>query len=192
MFIALEGADGSGKTVVSKALTNYLREQGMEVIYTFEPTIDNEYGRTVRSLLNQKTMKDPLHFTHLLTADRKCHLKSTILPALSAGKWVICDRYKYSALAYQRMQGISPEYLVDINSSFLTPDLVCILQPETVATLLQRMTERGGKKEHFENKDMLESIISLYYQVPSFFPDDNIHFLNAELPVPSLVSKIVE
>ena len=37
----------------------------------------------------------------LFTAARRDHLEKTIEPALAAGKWVLCDRFADSTMAYQ-------------------------------------------------------------------------------------------
>ena len=67
-----------------------------------------------------------LHF-----AARRDHLVKTILPALEAGNWVLCDRFADSTIAYQGYgHGVSRECLdrlYDLVSQGRSPDLTFIL-----------------------------------------------------------------
>ena len=159
MFIVLEGPDGSGKTTLAQALTENLNNLGHHVLYTFEPTVNSEYGHEARKLLKSNQILDPIYISDLLTADRGCHLKETVLPALADGKWIVCDRYKYSALAYQQMQGVDAQYLIESNRKYRIPDAVFILRPQKVSTLLERIMQRGQQTEYFEKKRFLEGVI---------------------------------
>lgn len=102
------------------------------------------------------------------------------------GEWIVCDRYKYSALAYQRMQGVDVRYLI----TYLIPDVVFILRPRNVTTLLELIVQRDNRIECFENKRFLEGVMRLYDKMPVYFPEENIHFLDAELPIACLITQI--
>lgn len=190
MFIVLEGPDGSGKTTLAQALTKNLKYLGQRVLYTFEPTEDNEYGCEIRRLLKGNKSYDPVYISDLMTADRRCHLETIILPAHANGEWIVCDRYKYSALAYQQMQGVDVRYLIESNRTYLIPDVVFILRPRSVTTLLERIVQRDNQIECFENKRFLEGVMRLYDKMPVYFPEENIHFLDAELPIACLITQI--
>lgn len=190
MFIVFEGPDGSGKTTLAQAFTEHLCNKGIDALYTFEPTSDGVYGQQIRELLRSNRACDPVVLSDLLTADRGDHLTRTILPALSSGKWVICDRYKYSALAYQQVQGVDAAYLIESNSNYQYPDIVFILRPKSVDTLLDRMQQRGTQAELFEKRDFLTQTLKLYSKMPSYFPNEVIHFLDAECAISELIQRI--
>ena len=192
MFIVLEGPDGSGKTTLAQALTESLCHLGLQVLYTFEPTTSSEYGNDIRKILKAEQTCDPAYISDLLTADRGYHLETVILPALADGKWIVCDRYKYSALAYQQMQGIDAQYLIESNRKYLVPDVTFILQPQKLSTLLDRIVRRNEEREYFEKKHFLEGVLEFYSRMMEYFPEENIHFLDAELPIPNLTQKITE
>jgi len=124
-FIVLDGLDGCGKTLQSKALRDELKARGFDVAYTAEPS-NNTVGKFIQSIL--LTEKIPAEVEALLfAADRHEHLKKEILPNLEAGKVVICDRYLYSSLAYQGAQGVDVNWIRTINSFVVKPDIAFYL-----------------------------------------------------------------
>lgn len=190
MFIVLEGPDGSGKTTLAQAFTAHLNNKGINALYTFEPTTNEKYGQPIRKLLKKHLVCSPTDLSDLLTADRGEHLSKTILPALAEGKWVICDRYKYSALAYQQSQGIDAAYLIESNRKYLVPDITFILRPKNIDTLLQRINHRNMPAELFEKKAFLLQTLEFYDKMPDYFPTEIFCFLNAENSVPNLIAKM--
>ncbi len=192
MFLVLEGPDGSGKTTLCAALTERLKARGIPALSTYEPTRENPYGREIRRLLQEKQVGDPVRFCDLMTEDRRRHLADTIFPALASGSWVVCDRYKYSALVYQSLQGVPAAYVAESNQSFRVPDAAWILRPRSVDTLFSRMGGRSGQAEYFEKRDFLERTMDLYARLPAFFPGENLRFLDAERPVSALLDEMEE
>ena len=101
-FISLEGGEGVGKSTQVRALAEALRERGLEVVETREPG-GSEGAERIRDLLLQgaddrwNARAEAL----LFAAARADHVAKTIEPALAAGKWVLCDRFVDSSLAYQ-------------------------------------------------------------------------------------------
>lgn len=101
-FITLEGPDGSGKTTQGHLLVEWLRHQGHDVLLTREPG-GTEIGDQIREVLHDSgnvAMTARTEFL-LYSASRAQHVSELILPALSAGRIVISDRYADSSLAYQ-------------------------------------------------------------------------------------------
>lgn len=100
-FITFEGGDGSGKTTQLSLTVAWLKSQGVDVLRTFEPG-DSSLGKEIRHLLlSGEHTPVPQAELLLFLADRAQHVEEVIKPALQAGKWVVCDRYTDSTLAYQ-------------------------------------------------------------------------------------------
>lgn len=100
-FITLEGIDGAGKSTHLKWLAAFLESHGITVQITREPG-GTEFGESLRKLLLDNTR--PLHpetEALLVFAARREHLDKVILPALTAGRWVLCDRFTDATYAYQ-------------------------------------------------------------------------------------------
>ncbi|GMO54027.1 MAG: dTMP kinase [Candidatus Endomicrobiellum trichonymphae] len=152
-FITFEGGDGAGKTTHSLLLKKYLEKRGYEVLLTREPggTILAEAVR--RILLNPDSNIVPLSELFLYEAARAQHVEEFVLPALNAGKAVICDRFTDSTVAYQGYgRKLNLQLIDSLNSttSFgLTPILTIYLDilPYKRAKKLNRI-ERESLQFH--------------------------------------------
>lgn len=102
MFITIEGIEGSGKTTQIPHMVEFLNERGHACLVTREPG-GTLIGTKIRAILLDPGNKeiDPLAELLLYTADRAQHLQRRILPALSAGETVLCDRFFDATLVYQ-------------------------------------------------------------------------------------------
>ncbi len=101
-FITFEGLDGSGKTTQLEMLAGRLKEQGTAVTTAREPggTMVGEAVR--RLLLDSATLRlDPVTELLLYFASRSANVSEVILPALSLGHLVLCDRFTDASMAYQ-------------------------------------------------------------------------------------------
>lgn len=98
----LEGTEGCGKSSQSARLVTWLEALGKKVLATHEPG-DTPLGAHLRGLLldNHGPPISPHAEVFLFLADRAQHLAEVILPALEDGRWVVCDRFSMSTLAYQ-------------------------------------------------------------------------------------------
>ncbi len=100
-FITLEGIEGAGKSTAVPVLAETARQLGYEVEVTREPG-GGELGERLRKIfLDPGLMLDADEELLLLYAGRLDHIRKRILPALVAGKVLICDRFEDSTFAYQ-------------------------------------------------------------------------------------------
>jgi dTMP kinase len=128
-LIVFEGLDKSGKETQARMLAEYLKNKGIDCIYTEEPTPDNVFGKTIKEWLDRKfEIQSGKSIALLYTADRYEHMKSLILPKLEDGVTVICDRYFYSTIAYQSvLYGVEQEWIMDLNRFARKPDITIFL-----------------------------------------------------------------
>lgn len=101
-FITFEGPDGSGKSTHLDRAAGWLRERGERVVCSREPG-GTVLGQAVRQLFLDAPWAQPDGGVEalLVFAARRQHLREVIDPALDEGKWVLCDRFTDSTLAYQ-------------------------------------------------------------------------------------------
>ncbi|HPI26707.1 MAG TPA: dTMP kinase, partial [Candidatus Cloacimonadota bacterium] len=101
-FVTFEGIEGSGKSTQVKLLISYLEKEGIPYLKTREPG-GTPIAEAIRRILLDPACKEMLPETELLlyNASRCQHTGELIIPALEAGKLVICDRYFDSTYAYQ-------------------------------------------------------------------------------------------
>ena len=131
-FITFEGCEGSGKSTQLKMLSAHLEREGIDYIMTREPG-GSPIAEEIRAIIldsKNTAMCDECE-AMLYAASRIQHLREKVIPALEAGKLVICDRYVDSSLAYQGFaRGLGLEYVADINKKAFelgTPDLTVFL-----------------------------------------------------------------
>ena len=162
MFITIEGGEGGGKSTNLAFMEAYLRHAGQQVLVTREPG-GTPLGEQIRQLLLAPEYKgmDRNSETLLMFAARAQHLAEVIRPALSQGKWVLCDRFTDATYAYQGGgRGIDPgriKVLEEWVQGDLRPDLT-LLFDLPVETGMQRAGLRAAldrfeqeKRQFFEN-----------------------------------------
>lgn len=130
-FITFEGSEGCGKSTQSKLLYHYLKNKGYDILYLREPgtTAISEKIRDI--LLDPKSDLAPGCEMFLYMAARSQIVDRIIKPALSKGKFVICDRFLDSTIAYQGF-GLGIDIKVircvgEIATSGIKPDLTIFL-----------------------------------------------------------------
>lgn len=100
-FIVLEGPDRCGKSTQAKMLVNHLISLGKDVVLTREPGGTPTAEKIRQIVLEPGLDVRPMAELFLYEASRAQHTQEKILPALEAGKIVICERYTMSTCAYQ-------------------------------------------------------------------------------------------
>jgi dTMP kinase len=153
-FITLEGGEGAGKTTQSALLEQALAARGIPVLRTREPG-GSPGAEVLRGiLLGGPVDWSPRAETLLHFAARAEHVAKTIQPALTAGTWVICDRFYDSTMAYQGYgQGADRGFIAALTGLLgIAPALTVVLDvPEAVA--IERMRRRGGDPDRYERLD---------------------------------------
>lgn len=131
-FITFEGCEGAGKSTQIRLLSQYLAERGKECVVTREPG-GSAISEAIRAVIldgKNTAMTDECEAL-LYAAARAQHLSDTVLPALEAGKTVLCDRYIFSSFAYQGYgRGLDMGFLRAVNSFALQghmPDITLFL-----------------------------------------------------------------
>jgi dTMP kinase len=146
-FITLEGGEGAGKSTQVRALAQALQKRGLDVLMTREPG-GSDGAEKIRDLLlgGSADRWSTKAETLLFAAARADHFERTIEPALKAGRWVVCDRFVDSSLAYQGgAGGLGIETVRELNA-FATsgqfPDRTLIL-----------VLDEGGERARARDSD---------------------------------------
>lgn len=147
-FITLEGGEGVGKSTQAKALAAALRKRDLDVVETREPG-GSPGAEAIRGLLLHDHHWPPEAEALLFAAARSDHVARTIRPALAAGKWVVCDRFLDSSVAYQGGAGglgfEAIRALHEFGSGNFLPDRTLLLQlPEAEADRRASGRDVGG------------------------------------------------
>ena len=120
-FITIEGCEGSGKTTILKMLCQEFKENNIKYFSTREPG-GSYIAEKIRELIldNDNMGMDPKTEALLYAASRREHITKTIIPALEAGKIILCDRFLDSSLAYQGFaRELGVENVLNMNQNIL-------------------------------------------------------------------------
>ncbi len=163
VFITFEGIEGSGKSTQITQLAHHLSDHGRTVVLTREPG-GTAIGDQVRKILLDpaNTALDPKAELLLYAAGRAQHLAQLVLPALEAGKAVLCDRFSDATLAYQGYgRGLDLGLIRSLDrlvTDGMLPDLTILLDIAADAGLARARgrNSRGGfeGEARFENEHL--------------------------------------
>jgi dTMP kinase len=149
-FITFEGPEGSGKTSVIKGVKEFLVQEGYDILTTREPGGSN-IAEAIRDIILNKDNTEMNAYTEalLFAASRSQHFTEIIVPALEAGKVILCDRFIDSSLAYQgyaRDLGIDNVYGINkFGIGNHLPDVTIFIDvPPQVG--LKRVFDNHGRK----------------------------------------------
>lgn len=169
IFLAFEGLDGSGKSSLMKQLEDHLLQQKIQFVKTREPG-GTSVGDQLRSIIltrNEDASLAPTARTELLLyeASRAQHVDQVIRPALEQKKWVLCDRFTASSVAFQAGgRKISIEQVRWLNSfaiDGIEPHLNVLLD-----LTVEESKKRRQNRQHQsgEQEDRIESEAEAFHQ----------------------------
>ena len=158
-FITFEGVEGCGKSTQTKLLKDFLEKENIQIMATREPG-GPIIAEEIRNLLLDPIYKEMLPETEMLLymAARSQHTGEWIIPALEAGKFVICDRYYDSTIAYQGAARDLDRKMIDMIRAYATyglvPDLTILIDmPAEVG--LTRISGRAIDRLEQESLELL-------------------------------------
>ncbi len=150
-FVVLDGVDGCGKTTQLALLAERLSGAGADVVTCRDPG-GTEIGDRIRSVLlhhDLSTMNVNCEAL-LFMASRAQLMGEVIVPALRAGRTVLCSRFVSATCAYQGAAGYDPRRVVELARFAIDthwPDLTIVLDVD-----VQEGFERIGRKPHHAGK----------------------------------------
>jgi dTMP kinase len=158
-FIVVDSGEGAGKTTQTKRAKDLY---GDLVVLTREPG-GSPYAAEIRKIIleSQNAGKaDAKTMFALFWAARADHMKNTIIPALNAGKMVICDRFDSSTFAYQIVAQGARELeklfwqIRDFYLGDMKPDLYIYFDIDPKIGLSRKKGQGAEENNHFEDRDL--------------------------------------
>jgi dTMP kinase len=178
-FITLEGGEGTGKSTQAAMLALRLEAIGLRVTLTREPG-GSPGAEIMRHVLLSGAAK-PFGAeveAMLFAAARDDHVHTKILPALEAGRWVICDRFTDSTRVYQGTLGQVDERLIKglerVSIGGLKPDLTIVLDLPVEVGLERAKARRGdaeGDRFEGESTAFHRKLREAFLQIAAAEPD---------------------
>ena len=184
LLYSFEGCDGSGKSTLSKAVYNELKEAQEPVLLLREP---DALRKEIMSLVASKnTPKETIFY--LFMADR-AYNQPLIKSYLNKGYIVLLDRYIDSTYAYQGFgQGISLELIKELNKRFIEPRRTFFLDLP-VQESWNRIKDK--QKDSFELEGLeYQQTIYAGYKSAAIFNNYRFKILDGTLPLKTLVQEV--
>jgi thymidylate kinase len=179
VMIVCDGSNGAGKTTLISGLRDQIEALGVEVVLTREPG-GTVIGEKIREILLNPDTPEMCSLTELMLfgAARAQHLREKIIPALQAGKVVLCDRFDSATISFQHYaRGIDLGLVQRINDLALDgfrPDLYLILDLDPKVGLA-RVRQRGAALDRLEAERLgfleraREGYLTQARQAPEYF-----------------------
>jgi len=189
LFITFEGGEGAGKTTVLQTIRKQLINKGYDVLTTREPG-GIRIAERIRNIIltPEHTEMDGRTEALLYAAARRQHLVEKILPALDAGKIVLCDRFIDSSLAYQGYaRGLGMDEVFQMNQFAIQdamPDLTLFfdIEPEEGLKRIAANKDRERNRLDLEVLSFHEKVYEAYHLLVEKFPD-RIKVIQANQPL---------
>jgi dTMP kinase len=157
-FIAVEGADGTGKSTQARLLAEHL-----DAVFTREPG-GTPLGERIRALVLDPDGDGPVDRAEalLMAAARAQHVEQVVAPALAAGRDVVSDRFVASSIAYQgHGRGLGAKEVTEVNrfaTDGLRPDLVVLVVLEAPLAA-DRLGDDGDRDRIERAGDDLQAVV---------------------------------
>ena len=187
LFLTLEGIEGVGKTTHARFIKELLEQNGHHCELTREPG-GTQTGESIRDILLHSSKQHISDLAELLLmfSARAQHLDEVIIPAMQAGKIVICDRFTDATYAYQgggrEMDRRQIQILEALVQRGLKPDLTLLFDTPVEVGLARA----GGRSEadRFESETVsfFERVRAEYLQLAGEEPD-RVHVIDADRPL---------
>lgn len=196
-FITFEGPEGSGKTSVIKAVKEFLLEEGYDIMTTREPG-GIKIAEQIREIILDKenTDMDPRCEALLFAAARAQHFHQKVVPALNAGKIILCDRFIDSSLAYQgyaRNLGVDEVY--NINAFGIDdhlPDLTIFIDVDPKVGL-ERVFSNSRKNDRLDNESLkFHQLVYKGYELLAEKYQHRFYKVNGENPVEIVIEDSIQ
>lgn len=188
-FITIEGVEGAGKTTVLEKVLKRLTELNYDVLLTREPG-GIKISEKIRDIIldNEHAEMEKRTEALLYAAARRQHLVQKIIPALEAGKIVLCDRFIDSSLAYQGFaREIGIDNVLKINEFAIEgfmPSLTLYfdIEPEKGLNRIKQNKEREQNRLDLETLEFHRKVYEGYQLLLEKFPE-RIKKVDADQPV---------
>ena len=146
-LIIVEGIDGSGKSTQIRLLEKWLRYIGIPVFFT--EWNSSEQIKEIISIGKKKNLLTPTTFSLLHATDFAGSTKGTSFHCCVPAMSVLADRYIYTAFARDVVRGCSPEWVRNVYSLAVKPDIAFYFKVP-VEVSFDRIVKNRPKLKYYE------------------------------------------
>lgn len=215
-YIMVEGADGSGKTTITKKLVKKLNDEGYKAVLASEPSTENVVGAFIRSLLEGIRPKDSellrpvipqleghvgrllsmlaggarpgkLAFQEIFTAEREEHMAQLMPVIVNSNIVLVSDRGYPSSIAYVESHGFSRDHVELIKRmNAIYPKPAILFVLDVDPKIALARTEKRDGGREYFDNLELQERVRESYQ--RNFPD--AEFIDASKPLSDVLGEV--
>ena len=161
LIIVLEGIDQSGKRTQSRILFEQIEKQGLPAAYISFPDYTTVIGKEIEAFLAGKRSYN-LQARHMLLSLNRWEHKDNLDRWLNEGRVIVVNRYSGSNYAYGVAQGLSLDWLMNLEKGLPEPGLTVLLDVPIAASLERKIAERDV---HEQDQDLLRRVREEYLKL---------------------------
>lgn len=140
LLVVVEGPDSSGRTTQISMLADWLEQRGFAVTQTGLKR--SELVAEDLEKARQGNILSPRTLSLFYATDFYDQLENRIIPMLNAGHIVLADRYFYTLVARDVVRGAKPDWIKDIYSRAIIPDIIFFLKVPVKIQLDRTLVEK--------------------------------------------------
>ena len=153
-LLAIEGVDAVGKKTQSRLLNSRFKLKHLKIKLLAFPDYATPIGKEIKAFLAGNRNYPP-ELIHILFAANRWEKRDELRRLLGEGNTVIVNRYKESNLVYGKANGLSLEWLANLENGLPRSDLVIVLDAPPTFLASRRSV----------NKDVYEADLRLQERV---------------------------
>lgn len=160
-IIVIEGTDKAGKGIQSRLLLDALKLSGKVCVIIDFPDYTTPIGREIRAFLDGKR-NYPTEVKHILLSANRWEKKREIESMMDNGTIIILNRYYQSNLVYGVSNGLSIDWLLNLDKGLPKEDLVIVLD---VSPKVSHQRQAAEDSDVFEKDQKLIAEVHKNYRV---------------------------
>jgi dTMP kinase len=160
-IIVIEGTDKAGKGIQSRLLIDALKLSGKVCVIIDFPDYTTPIGREIRAFLEGKR-NYPNEVKHILLSANRWEKKREIESIMDNSTIIILNRYYQSNLVYGVSNGLSIDWLLNLDKGLPKEDLVIVLD---VSPKVSHQRQAAEDSDVFEKDQKLIAEVHKNYRV---------------------------
>jgi len=198
LTIAIEGTDAAGKQTQAAMLKDHLENTGLKVKVVSFPRYDTPIGKLIKSALRNEVVMSDMAMHMLLDVDKQDFSDNLLTQELDGFDVIIYDRYTMSNMAYCMAKGIPPDWVINIQSGLVKPDITFILHLPAEVSYERKHSNYSEEDldKHEKDIDLLkraETVYTILYALSNNpYNQDIIYLVDANKPKEEVSIDIVK
>lgn len=184
-LIIFEGIDGVGKTTISKLLQKELLKFNIESLIYEDYENKNSGFNLIKPFIKKQVSINSSLFFYISSGMHK----SQIIQKLLKNKWVICDRYIYSTIAYHKIRNADLSLMSNLDDlPIILPNFYFLVKTKECLRIKRIKSRKNNDKQDFKPKKGKNLVAKMEQELEKFKP---IIIDNSNVNTDNAIKKII-